>query len=101
MSFMIFTASVWKILDQPSYTSKAVTTMDQTERKAIQMLVCHKMRQDMDPNSECAANYFHKYISYSMMQHHELCKIYRIDQHGFNQSHFEWNGFTDAFCVQN
>lgn len=75
--------------------------MDQTERKAIQMLICHKMWQDMDPNSECAANYFHTYISHSMMQHHGLCIIYRMNQHGFNRSHFEWNDFTDAFCVQN
>jgi hypothetical protein len=75
--------------------------MDQTDRKAIQMLICHKMWQDMDPNAECAANYFHTYIPYSMMQHHGLCIIYGVNQRGFNRSHFEWNGFTEAFCVQN
>jgi hypothetical protein len=75
--------------------------MTEKARKAIQMLISQKMWQDMDPHSECAANYFRTYISHRVTQHHGLCVIYTVTEHGFNQPHCEWNGSTEAFCVQN
>lgn len=63
--------------------------MTQNDRRAIQMLISQKMWQDMDPHSECAANYFRTYISHSVMQRHGLCVIYRVNQRGFNRAHCE------------